>query len=140
MSENANGASKAPKAVIETTLDAGAFDADENAAGAGSAEAGQVGSGDGGAKTGAKSRSFQTATIGFFEGVGRVAWAFADSHPHATLYGMIGFALAVLILIIGLWRTLVIALFVGVGAAIGHAIDRNRTSGTVLDRFLNGGK
>lgn len=137
MSENSNGAPKGPKAIIEPLL-AMETSEHEDASERIAPEASDV-------KKGSKAVNFQTATIGFFEGVGRAAWAYADAHPHATLYGILGFVLAILILVIGLWRTLVIAVFVAVGSAIGHAVDSNKNShgfasSTYLGRFINGGK
>ena len=67
--------------------------------------------------------AFQNATWGFIEGVGKRAWSYADAHPHTVLYGAIGLILAILILVLGLWRTIVIAVFVGVGAGIGQMRD-----------------
>lgn len=86
---------------------------------------------DGGQRRGAEeasaggdqSSTFQDATIGFFARAGRRAWAYADAHPHAVLYGGIGLLAAVLILWLGLWHAMVIAIFVCVGAAIGQARD-----------------
>lgn len=68
-------------------------------------------------------KGFQRATLGLFEGLGRTVWAYVDAHPHATLYGIIGFVLAVLILVIGLWDTIVIAVFVFVGVTVGQMRD-----------------
>ena len=80
---------------------------------------------EGGATAGVAGNAgrFQDATIGFIEGVGRRAWAYADAHPHTVLYSAVGLVLAVLILVVGLWHTLVIAIFMGVGAAIGQMRD-----------------
>ena len=50
-------------------------------------------------------------------------WRYARSHPHKVLYGFIGFVLAALILILGLWNTIVIAVFVFVGATLGQVRD-----------------
>ncbi|MDO4437598.1 MAG: DUF2273 domain-containing protein [Coriobacteriaceae bacterium] len=78
---------------------------------------------------------FQDATIGFFEGVGRAAWAYADAHPHATLYGIIGFVVAVLVLVIGLWDTIVIAAFSLVGIIIGRMVDDGSNAVRFMHRF-----
>lgn len=132
MSENANGAESAPKPIIETAEAAEAF-AEEAVAEQGAAH-------DAASKKAAKriSGSFQDATIGFFEGVGRVAWAYADAHPHATLYGILGFVLAVLILVIGLWDTIVIAVFVAVGTIIGQMVDGDNAVVNFISRLING--
>ena len=60
---------------------------------------------------------------GFIRGLGILMWRYARSHPHTVLYGFIGFVLAALILILGLWNTIVIAVFVFVGATLGQVRD-----------------
>lgn len=44
-------------------------------------------------------------------------------HENAVLFGFLGFVLAILIFIIGFWRTLFILLLVLVGVAIGQQFD-----------------
>lgn len=44
-------------------------------------------------------------------------------HENAVLFGFLGFVLAVLIFIIGFWRTLFIALVVLLGVAVGQQFD-----------------
>lgn len=88
----------------------------------------------------ASRRDFQRATVGFLEGLGRAAWAYANAHPHATLYGIIGFVLAVLILVIGLWDTIVIAVFVFVGTVIGQMVDGDNAAVNFIRRVLDGRK
>lgn len=44
-------------------------------------------------------------------------------HENAVLFGFLGFIIAILIFIIGFWRTLFIALVVAVGVAIGQQLD-----------------
>lgn len=44
-------------------------------------------------------------------------------HENAVLFGFLGFIIAILIFIIGFWRTLFIALVVVVGVAIGQQLD-----------------
>ena len=88
----------------------------------------------------ASRRDFQRATIGFFEGLGRTAWAYANAHPHAMLYGIIGFVLALLILVIGLWDTIVIAVFVFVGTVIGQMVDGDNAAVNFIRRVLDGRK
>lgn len=61
--------------------------------------------------------------VGFIKGLGASAWAYASSHHYTVLYSFIGFVLAVLILTIGLWSTIVIAVFAGVGATLGQIRD-----------------
>lgn len=66
---------------------------------------------------------FQEATWGFIEGIGHAAWTYADAHPHTVLYAAVGLVLAVLILVVGLWHTIVLAIFTGVGALVGRMRD-----------------
>ena len=61
--------------------------------------------------------------MGFILGIGAAAWVYAGNHPYTVGYGFIGLVLAILILTIGLWSTLVIAVFVVVGAMIGQIRD-----------------
>lgn len=86
----------------------------------------------------ASSKSFQDATIGFFTGAGRRAWGYADAHPHTVLYGCIGLVLSVLILWLGLWDTIVIAVFVGVGAAMGQLRDGDGGIYRFFNRLFGG--
>lgn len=142
MSDTDAGAPKAPKAVIEQAsvqeADASEAAAREAAAEAqGKAAAGKHGKGAKRAK-GARATTFQDATIGFFQGLGRAAWSYADAHPHATLYGLIGFVLAVLILVIGLWDTIVIAVFVAVGTIIGQMVDGDNAIVNFFSRLFGG--
>lgn len=81
--------------------------------------------------------AFEGAAMGFVDGVSRRAWAYADAHPHTVLYGFLGFLLAVLILVIGLWHTVVIAIFVGVGALIGRMRDGDGEVRDVMERFFS---
>lgn len=81
---------------------------------------------------------FQDVTMGFIEGVGRTAWAYADAHPHAVLYGAIGLILAVLILVVGLWHTLVIAIFTGVGVTLGQMRDGDGALAAFFSRLFGG--
>ena len=147
MSETTPGVPRAPKAVIEQEPVA-----DEAAAAAAAEASGQAASGKhrkkGAPKTAASSVSdvtctantnrFQDATVGFFQGLGRTAWAYADAHPHTVLYGLIGFVLAVLILVIGLWDTIVIAVFVAVGAIIGQMVDGDNAIVNFFSRLFSG--
>ena len=151
MSETTPGASRAPKAVIEQepAVDEAAAAAAAAEASEQAAVAGKHRKKKGKAKTSASSSSctgagaananrFQDATVGFFQGVGRTAWAYADAHPHTVLYGLIGFVLAVLILVIGLWDTIVIAVFVIVGAIIGQMVDGDNAIVNFFSRLFGG--
>lgn len=131
MSDTAKGAQKAPKAVIEHVV--------EPVEGASSATAGEDGprSDATAPDAGARPESFHEATFGFFCELGRRVWAHADAHPHATLYGILGFALAVLILVIGLWDTIVIAVFVGIGVVIGQMRDGDNAVVNFIRRLFD---
>lgn len=61
--------------------------------------------------------------VGFIKGFGIMMWKYAQSHPYTVLYGFIGLVLAILILVLGLWNTIVIAVFAGVGAILGQIRD-----------------
>ena len=67
-------------------------------------------------------------------------WRYARSHPHTVLYGFIGFVLAALILILGLWNTIVIAVFVFVGATLGQVRDGDNAIVNFLASYLTGTK
>ena len=44
-------------------------------------------------------------------------------HENAVIFGLIGLIAAILIFVIGIWRALIVALFVVVGVAIGQMVD-----------------
>ena len=76
--------------------------------------------------------------VGFIKGLGASLWAYADSHHYTVLYGFIGFVLAVLILTIGLWSTIVIAVFAGVGATLGQIRDGDNGIVNFFGRLFSG--
>lgn len=131
MSDTAKGAQRAPKAVIEHVVEPiegeahASFDEDGSRASAAGA--------DGATRT----ETFHEATFGFFRELGRRMWEHADAHPHAALYGIMGFVLAVLILVIGLWDTIVIAVFVGVGVIIGQMRDGDNAAVNFIRRLFD---
>ena len=61
--------------------------------------------------------------MGLIKGTGAAIWSYAVRHPNTTLGAVAGFILAVLVLTLGLWDTLVIAFFVLIGAVIGQIRD-----------------
>ena len=61
--------------------------------------------------------------MGLIKGTGAAIWNYAVRHPNTTLGAVAGFVLAVLVLTLGLWDTLVIAFFVLIGAVIGQIRD-----------------
>ena len=145
MSETKTSAPSAPKPVIEQVPVETDF-AQDTTATEETAQAEQVVSNQGKrakktkapvADPSATAGRFQDATVGFFQGVGQMAWAYADKHPHAVLYGLIGLVLAILILVIGLWDTIVIAVFVIVGAVIGQMVDGDNAIVNFFSRLFD---
>lgn len=127
MSESNSGTPRVPKPVIEQgpASDAGT----EGTSKASSSEWASDG-------TGSSSHGFQDTTIGFFKNVGARAWEFADANPHAVLYGLLGLVIAVLVLWCGLWATIVMAVFAGIGVLIGRVRDRERGGADTLSRMF----
>ncbi len=76
--------------------------------------------------------------VGFIKGLGASAWSYAKSHHYTVLYGFVGFVLAVLILTVGLWSTIVIAVFAGVGAALGQIRDGDNGIVNFFRRLVGG--
>lgn len=64
---------------------------------------------------------------------------YVEHHSHAVLYGILGFIAAALILIVGFWPTVLLALFAAIGVVIGKYRDGDRKTReqmkNVLDRF-----
>ena len=56
-------------------------------------------------------------------------------HKGAVLGGLLGLIIAVLILIIGFWKALLVLFLVGVGIILGMAIDGNNMIKNSIDRF-----
>lgn len=75
--------------------------------------------------------------MGFIQGLGAAAWVYAGNHPYTVGYGFIGLVLAILILTIGLWSTIVIAVFVVVGAMIGQIRDGDNGIVNFFSRFFS---
>ena len=44
-------------------------------------------------------------------------------HAHAVIFGLLGFLVAILLFIIGFWKTLLIVILVVIGTSIGQALD-----------------
>lgn len=76
--------------------------------------------------------------VGFIKGLGAAVWKYAYGHPFTVTYGFTGLVLAVLILLIGLWDTIVIAVFVVVGAMIGQIRDGDNGIVNFFSRIFNG--
>ncbi|WP_080800390.1 DUF2273 domain-containing protein [Arabiibacter massiliensis] len=64
---------------------------------------------------------------------------YVENHSHAVLYGIVGFVAAALILLVGFWPTVLLALFAAIGVIIGKYRDGDRKTReqmkNVLDRF-----
>lgn len=61
--------------------------------------------------------------VGLIKGTGAAVWRYAVRHPNTAFGAVAGFVLAVLVLTLGLWDTIVIAFFVFIGALIGQIRD-----------------
>ena len=72
------------------------------------------------------------------EGTGAAIWSYAVCHPNTTLGAVAGFVLAVLVLTLGLWDTLVIAFFVLIGAVIGQIRDGENGIVNFFGRLFSG--
>lgn len=76
--------------------------------------------------------------MGFLKGVGVAAWRYAVKHPHTAMGAAIGFIVAVLILTVGLWSTIVIGIFVLIGALIGQIRDGDNGIVNFFGRLFSG--
>lgn len=71
---------------------------------------------------------------------GRIASWFKRTFPgreNAVLFGLLGLIIAVLIFVIGIWRSSVIAIFVVAGVAIGQAVDGDPKIVRAIQRFIS---
>ena len=71
--------------------------------------------------------------MGLIKGTGAAVWSYAVRHPNTA-----GFILAVLVLTLGLWDTLVIAFFVLIGAVIGQIRDGENGIVNFFGRLFSG--
>lgn len=76
--------------------------------------------------------------VGLLKGMGATAWRYAVKHPGTAKGALAGFILAVLILTVGLWDTIVIAVFVLVGALIGQMRDGDNGIVNFFNRLFGG--
>lgn len=63
-------------------------------------------------------------------------WAM-NNHPGKFIGTVIGLLLGLLMVTLGLWKTLVLGLFVTVGFILGKRQDEHKDISTWLERFLN---
>ena len=76
--------------------------------------------------------------MGLIKGTGAAIWSYAVRHPNTTLGAVAGFILAVLVLTLGLWDTLVIAFFVLICAVIGQIRDGENGIVNFFGRLFSG--
>lgn len=60
-------------------------------------------------------------------------------HEHAAMGGICGLVIALLLFVIGVWRTLLIALLMGIGVAVGLYVDGDERMVAALRSLLGGG-
>lgn len=58
-----------------------------------------------------------------FGGITKKVRPYLDKHGHAIVYGIIGIVAAILILTIGFWPVLLLAIFAAIGIVIGRLSD-----------------
>jgi len=75
--------------------------------------------------------------MGLIKGTGIAIWRYAVRHPNTTFGAVAGFVLAVLVLTLGLWDTIVIAFFVFIGALIGQIRDGENGIVNFFARLFN---
>ncbi len=74
---------------------------------------------------------------GVYASVKRAMSPYVEHHSHAVLYGVLGFVAAALILIIGFWPTVLLAVFAAIGTVIGKYRDGNRKTRQQMRQFLD---
>ena len=65
---------------------------------------------------------------------GVLSWV--QHHPRLVIGGFLGFVLGLLIKWLGFWYTIMMILFVVIGAIAGKYLDERRGVGQVLDRLF----
>ncbi len=63
------------------------------------------------------------STPSTFDGIIKKVQPYLDKHGHAVVYGIVGIIAAILILTIGFWPVLLLAIFAAIGIAIGKFRD-----------------
>lgn len=74
---------------------------------------------------------------GVYASMKRAFSPYVENHSHAVLYGILGFIAAALILIVGFWPTVLLAVFAAVGVFIGRYRDGDRKTREQMRNFLN---
>ena len=62
-------------------------------------------------------------TAGLFRRVGARIWNYSEENPNTVFYSLVGLVFAILILVLGIWRALIIGVCVAVGAIYGQVRD-----------------
>ena len=75
---------------------------------------------------------------GFISGIGSEAWRYVTSHPHTAAGAFTGLVVAVLILWLGLWSTIVITVCVAIGAIVGQVRDGDNGIVNFFRRLFGG--
>ena len=78
----------------------------------------------------------QDGKRGAFTSLKQAVAPYVEHHEHAVLYGIVGFVVAALILIVGFWPTVLLALFAAIGVAIGQYRDGDRKSQTAFKNLI----
>lgn len=63
--------------------------------------------------------------------------SYIEEHPHAVVYGIVGFIAAALILLVGFWPTVLLALFAAIGVAIGRYRDGDNRTRQMAQRLIS---
>lgn len=59
------------------------------------------------------------------------------ANPAKTVGGVVGLVLAILILTINFWRTLLLLILIGIGIYIGHRVDSEKGFIRIIEYVLN---
>ncbi|BAK43625.1 DUF2273 domain-containing protein [Eggerthella sp. YY7918] len=74
---------------------------------------------------------------GVYASMKRAMSPYVEHHSHAVLYGVLGFIAAALILIVGFWPTVLLAVFAAIGTIIGKYRDGDRKTRERMKGFLD---
>ena len=85
----------------------------------------------------ANAASETTRDKGVYASMKRAVSPYVEHHSHAVLYGILGFIAAALILIIGFWPTVLLAVFAAVGVIIGKYRDGDRKTREQMKHILD---
>ena len=73
---------------------------------------------------------------GMFANMRTAAAPYLEKHSHTVLYGIVGFIAAALILIVGFWPTVLLAVFAAVGVIIGRYRDGDQKTRAHMKSIL----